>query len=102
MGTFLKADAADVLAPKGRGKVSCVARTMSSAICQRLLLWGRSASVGSSGIGWSGKGKGHQVSKLHGRVKSVAPVEGPSKSNTSLQRANPTYRPFPDPRPAVN
>lgn len=62
----------------------------------------QSASVGSPGPGWSGKGKGLQVSKLHGRVKSMALVEGPSKSNTSLQRANPTYRPFPDARPAAN
>lgn len=54
------------------------------------------------GSGWSVKEKSLQVSKLHGCVKRMALVEEPGKSNTNLQCANPTYRPFPDARPTLN
>lgn len=56
-GASVEADAADVLALKGRGRVSCVARTVSSAICQGLLLWSGVPQWALLGQGGLGKGR---------------------------------------------
>jgi hypothetical protein len=102
-GAFVEVDGTDLISPKGRGQsVLCAVNHVLGAVehCFRGRSW--RASADSPGSGWSVREKGLQVSKLHGCVKRMALVEGPGKSNTNLQRANPTYRLFPDARPVLN
>lgn len=91
------------ISKRKRAKCPVCRKSCPQCSVKRCFRGGRwSASAGSPGSGWSVKEKGLQVSKLHGCVKCMALVEGPGKSNTNLQCANPTYRPFPDARPVLN
>lgn len=101
---FVEVGGTDLISLKGRGRsVLCVVNHVLGALSSIASVEGAGVlQLALLGSGWSVKEKSLQVSKLHGCVKRMALVEEPGKSNTNLQCANPTYRPFPDARPTLN